>query len=431
MAITNVIKSNMSTDMLIWKWTDANDPKRKDEIRFGSQLIVLESQEAVFFYGGKVFDVFGPGTYTLSTQNLPLLSQMLGVVFGGDSPFQATVYFINKVTSFEAKWGLSPFNMIDPNFKVPIPVTARGNFAVKINDGKKFLIEIVGTSPEIDTKDLREKFRGIIATNVKRAIFQISKEQGLSPVELEGIVFEVSDAVKKIITDTLAMYGLAINHFLIEAIPVIDDDERVKNIVEKLHKIWSEDMEERMRLKRHGENLNVYKTERVFDTTETAAANLGSGEGGSGILGTFVGLNMAASMGGQLGNIMTNALGQNSSPIQSQLKACTSCGIKIPGNAVFCPACGKSQVESEIETNGMITCDKCGSQSPSGYNFCIKCGDPFVLCPSCKKDNPSETQFCTFCGSRMKTHCPKCDNEITTGAIFCGKCGEKLIKGNI
>jgi membrane protease subunit (stomatin/prohibitin family) len=276
----------------------------------GSQLIVNQSQEACFYKGGELLDVLGPGPHTLSTKNLPVLSKLAGLVYGGDSPFSAEVYFVNKAVSMDAKFGLMPFNMIEPTFKVPIPVTCRGSFALVVEDSKLFLTKMIGTVKDFNTSTLSELFRGVITENVKSTITQISREQKISPLELESIVYEVSGAVKSIINTHLQEFGLSLKLFNIEAIPVIDDDQRVKDVVAKFQEIMAEDVDERMRLKRRAENLEIYKVERSFDTTEKAAENIGGGEGGAGgILGTMVGLGMVNPIAEQMGNMMSKNAG--------------------------------------------------------------------------------------------------------------------------
>jgi membrane protease subunit (stomatin/prohibitin family) len=305
MAIIDVLKYDGPNNVLVWKWRPKNDGQRQEELRLGTQLVVNQSQQAVFIKGGQVADVFEAGTHTLSAQNLPIISSLIGLAFGGQSPFKAEVYFINKAAAMDTKFGLIPFNMIEPNFKVPIPITSRGSFAVKIADARTFLNQIIGTVHDFEADTLKHFFRGIITENIKTAIYKIAKEQKLSPLELEAIIFEVSEAVKGIISETLARYGVHLELFNIEAIPIIDEDPRVKKIVEDYQRLWAQDMEERMRLKRRAENLDIYKIERSFDTTEKAAGNIGGGDGGtSGILGTMVGLGMVNPLGNAIGGMM-------------------------------------------------------------------------------------------------------------------------------
>ncbi len=99
MAILDVLKYEGPNDVLVWKWRSESNDSRENELRMGSQLIVNESQEACFYKGGQLLDVLGPGTHTLSTKNLPVLSKLVGIVYGGNSPFAAEVYFVNKAVS--------------------------------------------------------------------------------------------------------------------------------------------------------------------------------------------------------------------------------------------------------------------------------------------------------------------------------------------
>ena len=309
MAIIDVLKYDGPNNVLVWKWRPKNISNRQEELRLGTQLVVNQSQQAVFIHGGEIADVFEAGTHTLSTKNLPILSSLIGLAFGGQSPFKAEVYFVNRAVAMDTKFGLMPFNMIEPNFRVPIPLTSRGSFAVKVGDSSVFMNRIVGTVADFEANTIRQFFRGIITENVKNAIYKIAKDQQLSPLELESIVFEVSEAVKGIISDTLEKYGLQLELFNIEAISIIDEDSRVRKIVEDYQRLMAEDMEERMRLKRRAENLDVYRTERTFDTTEKVAENIGgSGIGGDsgGIVGTMIGLGMAQPIAHTMANTVSH-----------------------------------------------------------------------------------------------------------------------------
>lgn len=311
MAIIDVLKYDGPNNVLVWKWRDSDNPRREEELRLGSQLVVNQSQEACFIKGGQILDVLGPGTHTLSSKNLPLLSSLIGLAFGGDSPFKAEVYYINKFVSMDAKFGLYPFNLIEPNFRVPIPVTSRGSYALSVIDSKLFLNKVVGTLSDFETKTLTQYFRGVIVENVKNAITKISKEQKLSPLELESIVYEVSSAVRGLISNIFLEYGLELKLFNIEAIPVIDEDQRVKDIVAQFQKLMTEDTSERMRLKRRAENLDVYRIERSFDTSEKVAENIGGGLGGDG--GNLIGTMVSMGLVNPLSNTMANMMNQNTS----------------------------------------------------------------------------------------------------------------------
>jgi membrane protease subunit (stomatin/prohibitin family) len=307
MAIIDVLKYDGPNNVLVWKWRSSSNVSREEELRYGTQLVVNQSQEACFIKGGQLLDVFGPGTHTLSSKNLPILSSIIGMAFGGDSPFKAEVYYINKSVSMDAKFGLIPFNMLEPNFKIPIPVTSRGSFALTVHDSKVFLNKIVGTVPDFETKTISQYFRGVIVESTKNAITKIANEQKLSPLELESIVFEVANAVKGLLGNTISEFGLDLKLFNIEAIPVIDDDPKVKKIIEDYQRIMSEDTEERMRLKRRAENLEIYKIESSFGVSGKVAENMGGGLGdGGNLMGTMIQLGMANPIAAQMGNVMQN-----------------------------------------------------------------------------------------------------------------------------
>ena len=299
MAIANIIRCTIQEPILIWKWHDDNYSKRQDEIRLGTQLIVSENQQAIFVKGGKICDVFETGQHTLATANLPILSQVIGSVFGGNSPFNASIYFVNKAVLMNTKFGLTPFNLVEPNFKVPIPVSARGSYALKISDARNLLIQICGNLTELTPQTIKEYFKGIVCTIVKNGILELIKKTQISPIELETKIDDVTKLVSEDVLSTFAEYGLISKHFVIEAIPIIDDDPRVKDVVSKIHQIWAEDVEEKMKFRRHTENIDIYKTERMFDTAQSAAENLG----GNGIAGAFIGMNAVQPLGSTIGEI--------------------------------------------------------------------------------------------------------------------------------
>ena len=315
MAIIDVIKFEGQQGLLIWKWEAQNNKKRGEEIRLGSQLIVGPAQEAIFVRGGEIVDVFNSGTHTLSTNNLPILSKIIGLAFGGDSPFNSEIYFVNKSVLLDNKFGLMPFNLLEPNFKIPVPITARGSFAIRVEDGSSLLKQLVGNLSSFESHAIAQHFRGVITENTKTAIANISKSENLSPFELEVIVSEVSTAVRAILEQSLSEYGLDLKLFSIEGISIVDDDPKVKKLLDEYQRLMSEDVEERMRLKRRAENLEVYKVERTFDTTEKAAENIGGGEGGTGgILGTMVGMGMVNPIAQSMGNMMSNVNQNTTTP---------------------------------------------------------------------------------------------------------------------
>jgi membrane protease subunit (stomatin/prohibitin family) len=433
MAIIDVLKYEGPNDELVWKWSPKNgNQKRENQLRIGTQLVVNESQDAFMFKGGKLLDVFGTGTHTLTSYNIPFLADVIGLAFGGDTPFTAEVFYVNKALSQDAKWGLIPFNIVEPNFKVPIPITCRGSYSVKITDSRKFLTEIVGVSSQYSQLELQKLFRGIITESTKNAIWKLSKDLGLGPLELEFMVKELSNSIQPAVKFAMSKYGLEISFFSVEAISVVDEDERVRKIVEDYHRIMSEDMEEKLRLKRRAEQLNVYKVERTFDTTEAAASNIGGSEGGdgsgaSGILGTVVGLGMAMPLANQVGGMVQNQMNTAGTAISH--RPCTKCQSSIQVKDLFCGSCGAAQ---NIETTTpdsiverKVSCDKCAIDFSPKYKFCPNCGDSYNPCPKCEMDLDINATICNACEYVLPKIC-ECGNEYSPESKFCSNCGKKL-----
>ena len=164
MAIVEVIKFEGTPDMFAWKYPN-------EEISTWSQLVVLESQEAVLFKDGRAYDVFSSGRYTLDTKNIPLLNKVINLPFGGESPFTAEIWFVNKEHSLDIKWGTpTPIQFQDPRYKVFVPIRSYGQFGVQIEDAKQFLIKLVGTLTVFDKANLVRYFRGLYLARAKDAI---------------------------------------------------------------------------------------------------------------------------------------------------------------------------------------------------------------------------------------------------------------------
>ena len=145
MAIIDRIKWDGSPDILAWKFPS-------QDLSTWSQLIVNETQDAFLVSGGIYEGPFGPGQHQLTTENLPILRDLMGLVFGGQSPFSAEVWFVNKIISLDVKWGTpDPIQLKDPLYDLMIPVRAFGQYGVKVVDSKKFLLKLVGTLADFNS----------------------------------------------------------------------------------------------------------------------------------------------------------------------------------------------------------------------------------------------------------------------------------------
>ncbi len=425
MPIINVLKYDGPNDELVWKWSSDRNPKRTEELRFGSQLVVNESQEAVFYRGGKILDVFGPGTHTLSAYNLPLLTDLLALATGGDSPFKAEVFFVNKSVSQDSKWGLIPFKVMEEKFRLPVPIASRGSYSIRISDSRKFLVDLVGVTKNYDQKSLRKVFRGVINEQVRSAFGQVMKALSLSPFELETEVMSLNQIATPPIARSMADFGLELLMFQIEAVSIVDEDPRVQQVLDSYHRLMEEDMEERMRLKRRQEQLQTFTVERSFDVSQAAAESIGTagtgggGDGsGSGLLGTVLGLGMAMPLAGNLSGMVTQSMNP---------EKCTQCQAPMAPQSKFCGACGNgTEAPPPAPTSPAtpsIACDKCKATFDASCKFCPHCGDPYNPCPHCGADQAQDVSVCFDCNKPMSTGCISCGDPSAVGAKFCPNCG--------
>ena len=315
MAIVDVVKYNGSPDVFAWKYPS-------EELSTWTQLIVNESQEAILFKGGKALDVFQSGRHTLETANIPILNKMINIPFGGRSPFTAEVWYINKVNSLDIKWGTaSPIQLQDPKYLVFIPVRAFGQFGIRIENSKQFLVKLVGTLPYFDKTHILKYFRGLYLTKVKDAISSYLVHKQISIMEINAYIEELSDFLREKMRPVLEEYGIKLVHFYVNDVSVPEDDAAVKKLKDALAK--------KAEMNIIGYN---YQQERSFDTLEGAAKNPGaSGD----LIGAGLGLGMGVAMGGAVGG-QFGGIAKNLDINASDTKTCPSCGAVIPKNKRFC-----------------------------------------------------------------------------------------------
>lgn len=344
MALIDVVRFDglRSRDWLIYKYPS-------DELVVGTQLIVQEGQIALFVKGGVVADAFFPGTYTLTTENLPLLKKLVNLPFGGRSPFSAEIYFLNTTMRLDINWGTSdPIQLIDPKYYVKLRIRAFGTVGLRIQDAPTVFSQIIGGMQQADVVRLdkiKEYFRGLLVLKVKSAIADAIINNQISALEISAKMNDLSVAVGALITPDFEEYGFSLKNFIIESINFPDED------FEKINKI----LEDKAAFEIMGDNR--YVTKRSFDVYEGAANNQ------NGVAGAFVagGMGMGAAM--NLNASIQQPMREQSP--QAKTKACVSCGTMIPFSAKFCPECGFNNQE--------IICS-CGTKLAPGMKFCPECG---------------------------------------------------------
>ena len=358
MAIIDRIKFDGTSDdqsWLVYKYPS-------DEFVLGSQLIVNQSQEALFFKGGEALDLFGPGTHTLSTGNIPILKKLVNIPFGGNTPFSAEIYYINNTSRLDMKWGTSvPFQIMDPMLNNIIGVRAFGQFGISINDSRTFITKIIGAVKEGHISDydvVRKYFNGLINTKIKELVATYITRKKISVLDITTYLSEISENSKNSINEEFESYGIEIKNFYIESVNFPKEDiSKVKEAYER-----------RSELKVLGED---YYRQRSFDVLEKLADNEAAGGAANAGLGLGMGLGAGQAMGDVFSGIARNinvdrtpqSLQQNPSVTGIHCQNCNSMNTE---GSKFCGQCGQPQ--------GRKKCRQCGHTLKPTNTVCDECG---------------------------------------------------------
>ncbi len=414
MAIADVIKYEGDNSTFIWKhpWEDFN---------YGSQLIVHESQEAVLFMSGQALDSFGPGLHLLETQNMPIAGGFFNRASDERTPFHCEIYFINKTEQMAIKWGTdTKMEYVEPTYGFPLQIGACGEMNVRLDDGRRLLINVVGTEKSFTQAQLTLKFRAFLLLRLKPYMVNYIKEKRISIFELDEHLQTMSNDMRESLAADFRSYGLSLEQFFITAVVKPEEDRNYRRFKEIHFRNYADVAEakirqqvgvidqqtaaQRMVIEAQGlaQKRNIegytYKDERGFDVAERVASNQGVGQMTNLGIGMGVVSGIGGTVGSQVGGMVQNALSpKDGAPSPAESK-CANCGTALPENAKFCLQCG-AKVESAEE---LVTCPKCGEKVANG-RFCLNCGAP--LAPS---------------------KCPKCGKPLVAGAKFCGECGERL-----
>jgi len=160
--IFQIVKYEGDNSTFVWKHPI-------EDFNIGTQLIVHESQEAVFFMNGQALDLFGPGRHTLETQNIPLVRKFFNKPTNDQTPFHCEVYFVNKVEQMAIKWGTdSKVQYMEPTYKFPLLIGASGEMSLRVEDSRKLLVKIVGTEKSLGQASLMQMLRAFLAESEKR-----------------------------------------------------------------------------------------------------------------------------------------------------------------------------------------------------------------------------------------------------------------------
>ena len=216
--IADIIKYEGDNTTFIWKHPC-------EDFNTLTQLIVHESQEAIFFMNGQALDLFGPGRHTLETQNIPLIGKALNMPTGGKTPFHCEVYFINKTEQMSIKWGTdSKVQYMEPTYNFPLSIGASGEMSLRAEDSRKLLLKLVGTENYLTQAKLTSFFRAFLMTRVKSYIAQVMRTNAISIFEIDENLAMFSNAIKNLLINDFAEYGVALEQFFVTNIVKPDGD---------------------------------------------------------------------------------------------------------------------------------------------------------------------------------------------------------------
>ncbi|MCI6433375.1 MAG: SPFH domain-containing protein [Clostridiales bacterium] len=459
--LASIIKYEGDNETLVWKHPI-------EDFNLGSQLIVHESQEAIFFRDGQALDLFGPGRYTLETQQLPILEKLYQLPTDTQGTFHSEVYYVNLATQMGIKWGTdSKVRLFDPMTGMHMELGASGEFNIRVVNSRKLLLKLVGTTGELKQEQLlgnsgKGLFRSMVMTQVKSYLAAAIRENAINILEIDERLMELSEALRERINPRLAEYGLEMPEFFVGRVVTPDDDPNFRRMKEQFAEQYLNVRQEQIR-----KNVAVAEAERKAVEAQTAArmkiigaqgdaealkiqkqaeaeayrmqaaaeaeemrmkgytyqqetarqvgleamqngiTGNGSGMGG---LGDLAGLGVTLGAMGSVVNMTKDAL----NPVMDTASQMgQAMGGAISGSGWDCPECGAKNITSKF-------CPECGARKPepkTGWD-CPECGTKNIqskFCPECGAKKPEEPKGwdCPECGTKniLSKFCPECGHK--------------------
>jgi len=349
-------------------------PVAGQEIKNGAQLIVRESQTAVFVFEGQAADVFTPGKYTIDGGNTPILSKLGAWPYGFNSPFKSEVYFVNTKQFTDLKWGTAnPVMMRDADFGM-VRLRAFGTYALRVADPQTFIKEIAGTNAHFQTEDIEGQLKRAIVSSFSDSLGEMS----IPALDLASKYEELGATLRGKINEDFKSFGVEVSKFYVENISLPPEVEAA--------------IDKRSSMGALGD-ANRYMQFQAADALRDAAQNEGGGAG----LGAGLGAGFA--VGGQMANAFSG-IGGGQQQAAGATVNCPACGKPNAAGIKFCGDCGGKMEAASAAT---VDCVKCGASLREGAKFCNECG-----------------------ASQEKQKCANCQNELNAGAKFCNECGTKV-----
>lgn len=372
----------MATDNIIFleiiEWFDETGKemvhripeKGSGEIKFGAQLIVRESQAAVFFYNGKAYDAFAPGRHTLTTANIPILNKVLSLPWGLTSPLRAEVYLVNMKVFPNLKWGTrDPVAFKDSQLGL-IRLRAFGIFDVRVLQPVLFVNSLVGTQGVYTTEEIEEYLSRVIVSRFNDYL----GEQLDTFFNLPGQYDKVSAGLIGRLENDFSRYGLGLYNLYVMSIT--PPPEVQKAIDDKSRLGIFDDLNRLLKMKA------AMAVEKASESRTEAGAGLGMG------------------FGFAMPGMFADLLRDSQAPSSQEVFKCPGCQHPVPKEAKFCPDCGHQLLIFQ-------KCSQCGQNLPPQGKFCPQCGHPVEQkplskkCPHCRAENLSESVYCNHCGEKL------------------------------
>ena len=464
--IADIIKYEGDNSTFIWKHPC-------EDFNSMTQLIVHESQEAIFFMNGEALDLFGPGRHTLETQNIPKLGKFLNRLTGGETPFHCEVYFINKTVQMAVKWGTdSKVRYIEPTYGVPLELGASGEMNLMVSDSRKLLVKLVGTMNGIAwedrsggfTKSLASSFRPLISTAVKTNLTSCIKANNINILEVDESLGLLSNVLRSQIMPGFEEYGLTIPEFYVTTVVLPESDPNFKRIRE-LHSIELQkrmvEAETTIKTAMAESRATVTAADRqAILEQETTATEIARREAERELIRAQAEAQKTKMAGFAEAEVM-HAKGYNEKDvIQAEVQKAYAAGLGnmtiggsgggVAGDMIglgvgmaaagavsgqlgeMFKGFGMSSPAPEPQQSAKIVCRSCGSEVPENSKFCLECGSKIeqlaeneMICPACGA-KINKGKFCMECGHKFVTVCPGCGKETVPGAKFCLECGTKI-----
>ena len=480
--LASIIKYEGDGDTLVWKHPI-------EDFNYGSQLIVHESQEAIFFRDGQALDLFGAGRYTLETQQLPLLEKLYRRPTDTEGTFHSEVYYINLATVMGIKWGTdSKVRMFDPASGLHVELGACGEFNIRVVNSRKLLLKLVGTTRSLKQEQIlgigngKGYFRAMIMTQVKSYLAQAIKSCGINILEIDEHLIDLSGELRTRLNGFLADYGLEMPEFFVSRVMTPDDDPNFRRMKEQYaeqfllvrqeqirrseaeaaaqRKAVEAETAARMKIigaQGEAEALKIQKAAEAeayrmqaeaeamemrmkgYTYQQETARQVGLGAtkamaagGSAGGLGELAGLGMTlGAMGSVIG--MTKDAMSGITGIGTAMGQAAS-GMINPAQAGWDCSCGQKGITSNF-------CPNCGTKKPepeAADTWDCECGTKGVssnYCPNCGRKRPEKPEGwdCPSCGMKNITFnfCPNCGTKKPEGpSSWDCSCGQKGITFN-